>query len=1024
MGVSQRTLAATLWFFCLVSAVSGGIDKRNGGYTNILVSIAQDVAPDENIIRNLKVVLESASRFLHRATNGRVYFKSFVIEVPKFWPKRRGAQVLGATQFLKSDVRIVSSKSCDLQSPCTVTSSGCGGKGDYIFIPSQYLRRLPPFTAETNESAAYTFVHEWAHLRYGVFDEYGTRGDDSFPETYCVDDKVELSSCSENMPFTANLKNGSFCPTDEECHFGEDCIVTPHNGPKTLTESSIMFMPYVKNISYFCESTSRNRRLHNSAATTKQNIMCSGSSVLDVILRSDDFEWLAEPKPHKRIRVTFKEWQERTDRPQKIVLVLDVSGSMQGSNRINFLKEAATHYIRAIPDGLRRLAIVLFAARARVAFPMTVVNSSTRRHFLKQVDDLSPDDTTCIGCGLELALKVLTAPSDPPHGSSILLITDGRENTAPYVASVMPNIVKSLIEVNSFAIGREADEKLEVLAAATKGQSFCFRDNQPFNGVNIGAAFVTASASEVEPQWPVTVLQVEKDFTREMKQNFIIHESFAKNTIISIRFDPSDRKQPKVELTDPSGQKCAVCKAVSYGDTVRIALPQPVKTGTWTLQLKSDLNEDMKSSVRVLSQISDNTEPIRSRARMINVFVRYPSRSAVIVDVTKGEKIVLNASVIAKITDWRGGTTTLRLRDNGQDPDVYADDGKYSEYFVDFIGSGRYYLRAYVIGHNVNASCRTACSASSNKPLMMKQNTPGPCKLPHKYPKECCELSSKYPKKCFPSYNGTFKHKPQRLGEEKINGTWEIVVDGGTLDVTHKLNKSVYPPLKPWNFRVCCATSGKNGSLLLQMSWNWAGAHLNSGKASSIDIRVSKTSASLKKNFESQEEIDSTHLVKGTLEPGEAHTLNKVTISLSRDWAEVTEEYTRWRVKFAARTMNSRNVTSELSDVADLDYFDRKKYTSENDIEDSDEKAPTKEPPRYTEADKGNEESTGGNNAEDSNDGTSTSVLPLVLALIVAVVVILAAAIWALRMIMDKREDVVQKEASFELTAATSVPLQ
>ncbi|XP_072140474.1 uncharacterized protein [Dermacentor andersoni] len=354
------------------------------------------------------------------------------------------------------------------------------------------------------------------------------------------------------------------------------------------------------------------------------------------------------------------------------------------------------------------------------------------------------------------------------------------------------------------------------------------------------------------------------------------------------------------------------------------------------------------------------------------------------------------------------------------------------------------------------------CSASSNMPLIIKQNTTGPCNLPHEYPKECCELSNSYPKECFPSYNGTFEYEPQRPGEEIINGTWYSVVDGGSFYVDHNITESMYPPLKPWKFQVCCARPGNNGTLLVEMSWNWAGAHLNSGKASSIDIRVSKTSASLEENFESQGKIDSTDLVTGTLEPGEAFELNEVTISLSPDWAEVTERYTRWQVKFAARTTNSLNVTSELSDVADLDYFDEEKYTSEplasvptrhtaaeegtttltggntaeNDdvaftstIEDSDDdqkytsKAPRKEPPSYTEAGKGNQ-STGGHRAEDSNEGTSTSAMPLVLALIVAAVVIVSAGLWALKIIKDEREDVVQQEAAIELTTTTSVSVQ
>ncbi|XP_072145775.1 calcium-activated chloride channel regulator 1-like isoform X3 [Dermacentor andersoni] len=950
MGVSQGTLAATLWFFCLASAIATDIDERDGGYINILVSIEPEVPPDENIIRNLKALLESSSRFLHRATNGRVYFKSFVIEVPKYWPKRKVDRHLGATQFLNSDVRIVSSKSCGFQEPCTVTSQGCQEKGDYVFIPAEYLQHLGPLTAETNESAAYTFVHEWAHLRYGVFDEYGTRGDDSFPETYCVDGQVQLSACSENIPFTANLKNGSPCPTDEKCHFGEDCIVKPYIGHKTLAESSIMFMPHVKNLSYFCESTNKKRRLHNSAAPTKQNNMCGGASVLDVILKSDDFKDLADANPLKHVGVTFKEWQERADKPQKIVLTLDVSASMWDRGRIDFLKEAARHYIQTIPDGLRRLAIVTFSTKATVAHNMDIVNSTTRQGYINKVNALEPEGWTCIGCGLELALELLDAPFDPPHGSLILLITDGRENRPPFVASVMQKLEKSLIEVSSFAIGRGADEKLEVLAAATKGQSFCFPDGQPFNGVNMGVAFVTASASEVEPQWPVTVLQVKTNFTVRLNQDFTIDVGLAKNTMISIRLAGSTDGALKVGVTDPSRRNCAACEIVPYGDTTRVTLPDPVKTGTWTLHLERNSSDEVGACVSVFSQPTDNnTDPIRSKARMTNTLVRNNSLAIVIVDVTKGKKIVVNATVTAEITDLDGATTTLRPRDDGQEPDVYADDGKYTDYYNNIKESGRYILKAYVSGDNVNVSCRTACSASSNMPLIMQNNT----------------------------------------------------------------------------------------------------------TASSIDIRVSNESESLKQHFESQEKIDSTNLVEGTLEPGEARTHNIVTMSLPPEWAEVTEEYTRWNLKFAARTTNALNVTSELSDIAELDYFSHRKHTSaapvptrhtapeggntaeykdelhKSTTEDSDDdekstsNAPRWEPTRDPKATKGGKESTDGHSDEDNDDGTtSAAATQVILGLLLAAVVIVSAGLWALKRMENQREAVTAQKSATELTATTNLSVQ
>nr|XP_054923964.1 calcium-activated chloride channel regulator 1-like [Dermacentor andersoni] len=539
------------------------------------------------------------------------------------------------------------------------------------------------------------------------------------------------------------------------------------------------------------------------------------------------------------------------------------------------------------------------------------------------------------------------------------------------------------------------------------------------------------------------VLQVKKNFTVRLNQDFTIDVGLAKNTMISIRLAGETDGALKVGVTDPSGRKCAACEIVPYGDTTRVTLPDPVKTGTWTLHLERNSSDEVGACVSVFSQpTNNNTEPIRSKARMTNTLVRNNSLAIVIVDVTKGKKIVVNATVTAEITDLDGATTTLRPRDDGQEPDVYADDGKYTDYYNNIKESGRYILKAYVSGDNVNVSCRTACSASSNMPLIMQNNTTGQCSPSHKYPKSC-----------FPSYNGTFKYKRQRPGEQTVNGTWHRVADGGSFYLEAH-NMSLDPPLKPWKFKACCERLGKNGTLLLELSWNWAGAHLNFGKASSIDIRVSNDSESLKQHFESQEKIDSTNLVEGTLEPGEARTHNVVTMSLPPEWAELTEEYTRWNLKFAARTTNSLNVTSELSDIAELDYFNHHKHTSEapvptrhtapeggntaeyNDAvhksmtEDSgdDEKSPSNaprwEPTRDPEATKGGKESTDGHSDEDNDDGTtSASVTPLVLGLL-ATVVIVSAGIWALKRMEDQREAVIARNSATELTATTNLSVQ
>ncbi|XP_049513844.1 calcium-activated chloride channel regulator family member 3-like [Dermacentor silvarum] len=400
----KGAIAVTLGLFCLTTLVSGAIDKSDGGYSDIVVSIHPDVTPSDDIVRNLKALLTSASQFLHIATNGRVYFKRFIIEFPKSWPKRKSPRILGATYYPKSEVRIRNSSFCGDNQPYTVTSKDCGEQGDFMHLPAEYLLSLSPLTTEKKESFAYTFVHEWAHLRYGVFDEYGRRGDPKYPETYCVGNKVKLNACSKNLRFTAERDDGSKCIMDDECNLEEKCIISPYFPAKRPAESSIMFMPYLKNISHFCES-GQGLRMHNSEARTTHNLKCNRRSVLDVILSNDDFNKLATPNLSKRIHVTVDEAQQG-DEPQKVVVALDTSGSMKRKARINFLKEGLQAYINNVPDGKIRLVMLEFNTNATLLHDVLVVNSTTRKSFVTEVNALATKGRTCIGCALELAIQV------------------------------------------------------------------------------------------------------------------------------------------------------------------------------------------------------------------------------------------------------------------------------------------------------------------------------------------------------------------------------------------------------------------------------------------------------------------------------------------------------------------------------------------------------------------------------------------------------------------------------------------
>ncbi|KAH7974122.1 hypothetical protein HPB49_010210 [Dermacentor silvarum] len=178
----------------------------------------------------------------------------------------------------------------------------------------------------------------------------------------------------------------------------------------------------------------------------------------------------------KPILVEFDEIQQKSVTSLRAVLVLDVSGSMKAHKRLEILKDALDSFLLNLLDDFIMLAIVTFSTVAKVQHPMTAVNLQTVQGFRDAVKDMSLDAQTCIGCGLRRAIEVLNTSSETPEGAIIVVFTDGEENKQPYIHDVWPQLLASKVEVVTMAMGDKAEEKLEKLAAETKGQSYFFPD--------------------------------------------------------------------------------------------------------------------------------------------------------------------------------------------------------------------------------------------------------------------------------------------------------------------------------------------------------------------------------------------------------------------------------------------------------------------------------------------------------------------------------------------------------------------
>lgn len=101
----------------------------------------------------------------------------------------------------KADVRVDSSGA--KERPYTIQHGGCGEGGLYIHFSPDYITTL---TEDPNirkyGKPGKVFVHEWAHHRYGIFDEYGRADDGNHPLFYRRQgsSKIYPNICSNVQP--------------------------------------------------------------------------------------------------------------------------------------------------------------------------------------------------------------------------------------------------------------------------------------------------------------------------------------------------------------------------------------------------------------------------------------------------------------------------------------------------------------------------------------------------------------------------------------------------------------------------------------------------------------------------------------------------------------------------------------------------------------------------------------------------------------------------------------------------------
>ncbi|GCC20197.1 hypothetical protein chiPu_0018801 [Chiloscyllium punctatum] len=657
-----------------------GIKLENNGYRDIVIAINPKVQHNEQLIQNIQEMVTAASSYLHQATKERVYFADVKILLPITWPVGSHTVRRRTTEsYEKADVIIEEPYRKYGDEPYTLQYGGCGEKGRYIHF-------TPNFILDSRLVSVYgpkdrVFVHEWAHLQWGVFDEYNER-----VPFYLFNGTSEATRCSKEIRGrAAEHKNGSFsaCETDPKSGLPKrDCKF--HPDINQIVSSSIMFIQALSSVTEFCDD-----KTHNPDAPNMQNKMCNFRSTWDVISKSEDFR--NNPSPYSgSVIPTFTLLQAKH---RVVCLVLDVSGSMDSENRINRLRQAAEIFLLQIIEAKSQVGIVTFNSAATIQSHLKVIDNEGVRNQLVQLLPTTANGGTNICAGVQTGFQVLGDDDGATNGGEIVLLTDGEDSG---ISSCFSEVERSGAVIHTIALGPDAAAELEQMSTLTGGRQFAATDKVDATGLSDAFSSIVSGNGDIGQQ----SIQLENSGTKVEEDSWLNGTVFIDKTVGNDTFFVItwEKQAPNIFVYDPSGKiyNSNDFKIDSTTHTARLNIPGTAQTGHWNYGIRN-------SGIGQVITISVTSRAADEKAPPVTVHVYISEKDldghrTIYAQVSQGFSPVLFANVTVIIERPTGPTIEQQLCDNGLNADIVKNDGIYTKYFSKYSGYGRYNFKVRVQG--------------------------------------------------------------------------------------------------------------------------------------------------------------------------------------------------------------------------------------------------------------------------------------------------------------------------------------
>ncbi|XP_059232992.1 calcium-activated chloride channel regulator 1-like [Mustela nigripes] len=863
---SFKSSVFILVFHLLEGALSNSlIQLNNNGYEGIVIAIDPNVPEDETLIQNIKDMVTQASPYLFEATEKRFYFKSVAILIPEKWKTKPEYVRPKLETYKNADVLVAEPNTPGDDEPYTEQMGNCGEKGERINFTPDFLagKKLDIYGPQGR-----VFVHEWAHLRWGVFDEYNNN-----QKFYLLNGKREAVRCSARIAGkyqAEHCQGGSCawkpCKIDQATGlYKEGCEFIPN---KFQTEkASIMFSPSINSVVEFC--TEKN---HNKEAPNPQNQKCNLRSTWEVIRDSEDFQ-KTTPMTTQPPAPTFSLLQIG----QRIVcLVLDKSGSMTNGDRLNRLNQAGKLFLLQIVEQGSWAGMVTFDSAAHVQSELVQINSAAERDALTKRLPAVAAGGTSICSGLRSAFAVIRKKFST-DGSEIVLLTDGEDNT---ISSCFNEVKQSGAVIHTVALGPSAAKELEELSKMTGGLQTYASDQAQNNGL-IDAFGALSSGNGAASQ---RAIQLEsRGLTLQNNQwmngTVLVDSTVGKDTLFLITWTT---QPPQILLSDPSGKKQDGLVVDTSTRMAYLQIPGTAKVGTWSYSLKAS---SQTLTLTVTSRASSATlPPITVTSKMSKDQGKFPSPMAVYAKIHQGSSPILRATVTAIIESVNGKTVNLELLDNGAGADATKDDGIYSRYFTAYDTNGRYSVKVRALG-GINAA---------GQRVRPQQN--GAMHMPGWIE------------------NGEIKWNPPRpeISKNELDGN-QVCFSRTTSGGSFVASGVPQAPI-PDRFPPCQITDLKakiQGNKFINLTWTAPGGDYDHGRALKYIIKISASILDLRDNFTESLQVNTSDLIPKEANSKEVFVFTPENIPFENG----TDLF------IAVQAVDKSNLKSEISNIVGVSLF-------------------------------------------------------------------------------------------------------